>query len=229
MPRTLAALAIALGVHGLLLVADLPPIRKKPLRPPVPRVITMTLGYRQPEKPPVETREIEPPKPVLPESIPLAPQQVEPAPKEPERKVPPRKKRVRRPAPRPKTPAQSEALVVPREPVSPPPELAKPVDRGSETEVKTVMEEAKPLYRLNRPPPYPRVARRRGYEGTVVLEVLVNRKGRVGELRVFSSSGYTLLDKAAMAAVEDWLFEPGRRGEESVAMWVRVPIRFVLD
>jgi hypothetical protein len=32
-----------------------------------------------------------------------------------------------------------------------------------------------------------------------------------------------------MAAVEKWLFEPGRRGDEAVAMRVRVPIRFVLE
>lgn len=221
MPRTLVALTIALGLHGLLLLADLPPPREKPLRPPVPRVVTVTLGYRQLEKPPVEE----------PESPPVAPQQVQPTPKEPEKKAPPKKKRIRRPAPRPrpKAPAQPEALLTPREPVSPPTEAAEEVDTGSETEVRTVIEEAKPLYRMNRPPPYPSTARRRGYEGTVVLEVMVDRKGRVGDLRVHSSSGYALLDKAAMAAVGDWLFEPGRRGDETVAMWVRVPIRFVLD
>ena len=61
-----------------------------------------------------------------------------------------------------------------------------------------------------------------------MLEVLVNRKGKVGNLRVCESSGYGMLDRAAMEAVEDWLFEPGKRGDETVDMWVKVPIRFQL-
>ena len=73
------------------------------------------------------------------------------------------------------------------------------------------------------------VARRRGYEGTVVLEVLVDQKGRAGELRVLTSSGYSILDKAAMRSVKDWLFEPGMAGDEKVKMWVRIPIRFELE
>jgi protein TonB len=62
----------------------------------------------------------------------------------------------------------------------------------------------------------------------VVLEVLVNRKGRVDDLRVLETSGHEVLDEAALKAVGDWLFEPGRRGAEKVAMWVKVPLRFEL-
>jgi protein TonB len=89
-----------------------------------------------------------------------------------------------------------------------------------------IIREAIPVYRENPPPQYPRVARRRGYQGTVVLEVLVNREGSVGDLRVFQSSGYSILDKAAIRSVKGWLFEPGRRGDEKIEMWVNLPIRF---
>ncbi|MDX1765250.1 MAG: energy transducer TonB [bacterium] len=221
MPRTLVALTIALALHGLLLVANLSLTREKPIRPPVPRVVTVTLGYRQPEKPVLE-------KPEIP---PVAPRQIDPPPQKPEKKEPPKKEKIRRPAPEPipETPPQPEVLNSTSEPLSPPPEAVEELDRGAEREVTTVIEEAKPLYRMNRPPPYPRLARKQGYAGTVVLEVLVDRQGRVGDLRVLSSSGYALLDKAATAAVKGWRFEPGRRGAEAVDMWVRVPIRFVLE
>jgi len=91
-----------------------------------------------------------------------------------------------------------------------------------------VLREARPMYRTNPSPHYPRLARKRGYEGTVVLEVLVDFNGTVKNLQVFKSGGYAILDKAAVASVKDWLFEPGMRGDEKVEMWVKIPIRFQL-
>jgi protein TonB len=88
--------------------------------------------------------------------------------------------------------------------------------------------EAVPVYRKNPAPRYPHVARRRGYEGTVVLEVLVNEAGRVEDLRLFQSSGYDVLDRAAIKSVQEWVFEPARRGDQRVEMWVQVPVRFQL-
>jgi len=87
---------------------------------------------------------------------------------------------------------------------------------------------ARPVYRANSPPEYPGLARRRGYEGTVILEVLVDSTGRVGELRLSKSSNHGVLDRAAMATVKKWLFEPGTKGGVPVEMWVKVPIRFSL-
>jgi protein TonB len=91
-----------------------------------------------------------------------------------------------------------------------------------------VSREARPMYRTNPSPRYPRLARKRGYEGTVILEVLVEPSGRVKDLQVFKSGGYAILDKAAVTSVKDWLFEPGMRGDEKVEMWVKIPIRFKL-
>lgn len=88
--------------------------------------------------------------------------------------------------------------------------------------------EAIPLYRENPPPRYPRIARRKGYEGTVVLEVLVNPHGKVADSRIFRSCGHSVLDKAAMKSIRNWLFEPGMRGDKKVEMWVKVPIKFQL-
>jgi protein TonB len=88
---------------------------------------------------------------------------------------------------------------------------------------------ARPLYRKNPSPRYPRQARRKGYEGTVILEVLVNQKGTVNDLRVFQSSGYEILDQSAVEAVHKWVFEPGTRNGQATKTWVRVPIRFKLN
>lgn len=91
---------------------------------------------------------------------------------------------------------------------------------------KSILKPAAPLYRRNPPPRYPRIAKSRGYQGKVLLKVLVGRHGRVLDIAVAASSGYRVLDKAALKAVADWLFEPGKKGEKTVEMWVKVPIRF---
>jgi len=91
-----------------------------------------------------------------------------------------------------------------------------------------MIREAKPLYRSNPSPKYPRIARIRGYQGNVLLDVLVNQDGKVDDLKIYKSSGYPILDRAAVSSVKHWLFEPGMVGEDKVVMWVRVPIRFEL-
>jgi protein TonB len=88
--------------------------------------------------------------------------------------------------------------------------------------------EAVPAYRANPSPEYPAIARRRGYEGTVLVEVLVNRDGRVEDLRLSQSSGYPVLDQAAMNSMRGWLFEPATINDKKVEMWVKVPVRFHL-
>ena len=91
-----------------------------------------------------------------------------------------------------------------------------------------VIRKAQPLYRRNPPPRYPRLARKRKYQGVVILEVFVTRDGSVGDAKIIKSSGYTILDKSALKSVKKWEFEPGKRGDENVGMWVRTPVRFQL-
>lgn len=88
---------------------------------------------------------------------------------------------------------------------------------------------ALPVYRKNSPPQYPVLARKRNYQGTVILEVLVRSDGTAGSVRLVQSSGHDMLDGAALKGVQGWLFHPARRGEEPVDMWVQIPIRFHLQ
>lgn len=103
-----------------------------------------------------------------------------------------------------------------------------PAAGGGNRETKQEVMKACPLYRQNPPPDYPPLARKRGLEGTVELDVLVSPEGTADTVRLAQTSGHDLLDRAAQAAVEKWLFQPGKKGEETAAMWVRVPVRFAL-
>lgn len=80
----------------------------------------------------------------------------------------------------------------------------------------------------NPKPEYPPVAIRRGYEGTVVLEVEVLPDGAVGDVRVKSSSGHAILDRAAVDAVRLWRYEPARSLGRSRRSLVEEPVRFRL-
>jgi protein TonB len=87
---------------------------------------------------------------------------------------------------------------------------------------------ATPNYKENAPPSYPMLARRRHYEGTVLLDILVRRDGTVGSVRLAQSSGHESLDQSAIREVMKWTFYPGKKGDEPLEMWVTIPIRFQL-
>lgn len=81
----------------------------------------------------------------------------------------------------------------------------------------------------NRAPVYPPVALRRGWQGEVLLEVLVSKLGRVARIDINSSSGYKLLDKSAIRAVRSWRFRPGRLDDLEIEALVNIPVRFELE
>ncbi|MCX8117579.1 MAG: energy transducer TonB [Desulfobacterota bacterium] len=85
-----------------------------------------------------------------------------------------------------------------------------------------------PRYASNPKPPYPKEAKRLGFEGEVLLRVEVLSNGRVGEIEVKRSSGYKILDQSAVAAVKEWRFIPARMGETPVSVWVNIPVLFRL-
>jgi protein TonB len=214
-------------------------------KPPAPSVIRKEKKSRQPKRlspPPAEPK----PQAPAPRDKPKPAKKKPTAPTRPETTEPPKSQPPRRPSSGKKTPPRVEDTREIPSPVPPrqlesdaasdfidrpaqPTQTATATDADKPEEAAGVPEpfvEAKPLYRRNPPPQYPRLARRRGYEGQVILEVLVGRSGRVEKLKVFQSSGYETLDQAALASVRTWRFQPARRGPDPVEMWVRVPVRF---
>ena len=82
---------------------------------------------------------------------------------------------------------------------------------------------------LNNPrPAYPPIARKLGLEGVVLLRVDVSARGTPEKIVIAQTSGASLLDEAAMKAVQGWTFVPARRGDAAIAHPVEVPIRFQL-
>ena len=84
-------------------------------------------------------------------------------------------------------------------------------------------------YLHNPPPTYPRMSRRLGEQGTVVLRVRISAQGLPEQVALRTSSGFARLDQAALDAVPRWRFVPGQRNGVAEAMWFNVPVRFVLE
>lgn len=102
-------------------------------------------------------------------------------------------------------------------------------DAAAESRPVGSFTEAIPLYEVNPPPAYPGLARKRGYQGTTLLHVLVDEQGRVARIDLKSSSGHAILDRAATEAVQHWRFQAGIHRGAAAAMWVDVPVRFRLE
>ena len=77
-------------------------------------------------------------------------------------------------------------------------------------------------------PDYPADALAAGIEGVVVLQVTVNRYGRVTRVDVQNRVALSL-DAAAVAAVRQWRFAPVTGEDQPAPGPFRVPVRFIIQ
>ena len=78
-------------------------------------------------------------------------------------------------------------------------------------------------------PIYPRIAKKSGWEGTVLVRVTVETNGRASKVVVSRSSGRKVLDDAAVKAVKRWAFRPARDGNIPIRSEVVIPLKFSLS
>ncbi len=83
-------------------------------------------------------------------------------------------------------------------------------------------------YLHNPKPRYPKLSRRLGEQGKVMLRVKVNQSGNVEQIQINTSSGFARLDTAAQNTVQNWSFIPAQRNGQAISDWVMVPIVFNL-
>ena len=133
-------------------------------------------------------------------------------------------------------PGTEAATAPPFDPVKAPPGLAartavpapigpSAVETGPEATIGLTPVAAAPG---NPRPRYPFVARGKGLEGRVVLRVAVLPSGAAASVTVEESSGYRILDRAALKTVKRWRFVPATRFGQPIEAVVRVPVTFKL-
>ncbi len=80
--------------------------------------------------------------------------------------------------------------------------------------------------KANLPPTYPPEAARRGETGTVALQLHIAADGFVDRVDVVRSSGYPLLDQAAVSRLRTWHFTPAMKGGMPVPSIYRIAVTF---
>lgn len=116
------------------------------------------------------------------------------------------------------------------EPTSPPPP-PEPEEEEDEQEIFIVVEERPQLIggmkALQEAIKYPEFAKKAGIEGTVFVQFVVDENGDVRNPQV-TRGVHKLLDRAAVEAVSQMKFEPGKQRNRPVKVQMSLPVRFRL-
>ena len=89
--------------------------------------------------------------------------------------------------------------------------------------------DAEPFLSSSLNPVYPVLARRAGIEGTVIIEVTVDRNGRPVDYSILPPGSNRILEEAAAEAVMKARYNPGIKGGRTVSGSFRIKVRFELD
>lgn len=76
--------------------------------------------------------------------------------------------------------------------------------------------------------PYPEEAKKAGVQGPVVMNLLIDKNGKVRDVQLVKGPGFGL-NEAAQKAVLDFVFRPAKVNDQSVAVLIRYTYRFVLE
>jgi len=109
------------------------------------------------------------------------------------------------------------------------PFFTMPVNSGQGVVVEEAILVTEPIPINSIEPKYPFIARKKGLEGIVVMDVVVSNSGEPLSCQITDSSGYQDLDNAAKKSVLSSLFQPGRLNGEEIESTLRISISFLLN
>lgn len=112
-------------------------------------------------------------------------------------------------------------------PISPIPN-AVPVTPAPIAKVVQTSPSFNAAYLRNPKPAYPKLSKRLGEQGKVLLKVKVSQAGIAEQVYIKNSSGFSRLDTVAQNTVQNWRFTPAQRNGQPISDWVIVPIVFNL-
>jgi protein TonB len=192
--------AIALAFHATVL------FYLKPPAPKPPKIFNETyvdVTLTQPPEP-------EPPKPIV------VPQPPQPKPEEKPQPPPPTKPEMTIPEPKPEPPPPA-----PKPVVIPPPQPKPPMEEYVPVTQPTFAKQSEHIY--------PPEAARRHQQGTVVLMLYINGNGTLDKVEIVKSSGFPLLDAAAIKEMKQSKFEPAMDGAIPIRSRAQASVTYRLE
>lgn len=242
--ESVISIGLALASHAVVLFG-VPAILLRPaVKSPEPAYIEVSLAAAPPDL--ASATPTDEPEPQVPQPAPLPTPKPEPEtpppkqePHEPAPVVPPSEPedlKPPEPTPAPTPPATPPQIAPASKPDSAPASLAHEGAQAASINAITNQASVSSEYHLLSQPyyvkrgqaRYPLEAKKLRQEGTVVLTLYINALGKLDKIEVNQSSGFPLLDEAAIAAEHHSRFRPAYRGNRPVACRAEVPYRFVL-
>jgi len=194
--------ALALAFHAVVL------FWLKPPAPKPPKIFNETyvdVTLTTPPPPPPE------PKPVVVPPPPMVQPVAAPKPEEKPQPSPPPKPEMTIPAPKPEPP---------------PPPVAVPPPKPNPQEYVPVTQ---PTFVQQAAHVYPPEAARRHQQGIVVLMLYISGGGTLDKIEIVKSSGYPLLDAAAIKEMKQSKFEPAMDGAIPVRSRAQASVTYRLE
>jgi len=200
---------LALAFHAVVLFCLKPPAPKPP------KIFNETYVDVTLTQPPPS----EPPKPVV---VPPPPQpKIETLPPKPEEQPQP-----------PPTPKPEMTITEPKPVPPPPPPVVQPVVVPPPQPKPTTEEYVpvtQPTFAQQATHVYPPEAARRHQQGTVILMLYINGGGTLDKIEIMKSSGFPLLDSAAIREVKLSKFEPAMDGAIPIRSRAQASVTYRLE
>lgn len=98
--------------------------------------------------------------------------------------------------------------------------LPIPADEFLITSMPKVLNEIRPVY--------PEEMKKKGIEGNVVMDILIDQNGKVRDVKVIKSLGPEF-DQAAMEAMTKFEFRPAQINKKNVPVKIKYSIKFILE
>lgn len=77
--------------------------------------------------------------------------------------------------------------------------------------------------------PYPDGAKEQNINGHVTLNILVNKKGDVDQVKLLESQPDGVFDQVALQSVKAWTFSPAEYKGQYVSVWVKQKLKFQVN
>ncbi|HEY2329753.1 MAG TPA: energy transducer TonB [Verrucomicrobiae bacterium] len=199
--------AVAIAFHAAVL------FWLKPPAPRPPKIVEKTFIDVALTAPPPEPPKVQAPPPVVP------PPKVETPPPKPEPK----------PEPVPLPPEPVMTIPEPKPEPPPPKPVAPPVVIPPPQPPDEYVQVAEPKYATRAEPIYPTEARRRHQQGIVRLELFISELGALDKIEIVKSSGFPLLDAAAIKAMRQSQFDPAMSGAIKIRSRAEATVTFRLE